>query len=105
MSDKNQKVRIKLKSYDYRLADKSALGILSIALQTSATVSGPVPIPSKVECYCVITGPHVHKDSRDKFEITTHCRLLDIIKCSSKTVDSLMSLNLPAGVSVEVSYL
>jgi small subunit ribosomal protein S10 len=97
-----QKIRIKLKSYDHNLIDKSAEKIIKTVRSTGAVVSGPIPLPTKKTIYTVLRSPHVDKKSREQFEIRTHKRLIDILHSTNKTVDSLMKLELPAGVDVEV---
>ncbi len=100
--DKKLKIRIKLKAFDHRLLDQSAAEIVETAKKTGASVSGPIPLPTKREDYTVLRGPHVDKKSREQFEINTHKRLLDIINPTSKTIDALKKLDLPAGVDVEI---
>jgi small subunit ribosomal protein S10 len=97
-----QKIRIKLKSYDHNLIDKSSERIVKTVKQTGAVVSGPVPLPTRRSVYTVNRSPHVNKKSREQFETKVHKRLIDIFSTSQKTVDSLMKLELPAGVDVEV---
>jgi len=97
-----QMIRIKLKAYDHRLIDQSARQIVEAAERTGAAVAGPVPLPTAIEKFCVIRGPHIHKDGRDQFEIRTHKRLIDILEPTSKTVDTLMRLQLPSGVDIEI---
>ena len=96
------KIRIRLKAFDYRLIDQSALEIVETAKRTGAVVKGPVPLPTRIERFDVLRSPHVNKTSRDQFEIRTHLRLMDIIDPTDKTVDALMKLDLPAGVDVEI---
>ena len=98
----NQKIRIRLKAFDYRLIDQSAQEIVETAKRTGAVVRGPVPMPTKIERFDILRSPHVNKSSRDQFEIRTHLRLMDIIDPTDKTVDALMKLDLPAGVDVEI---
>jgi small subunit ribosomal protein S10 len=98
----NQKIRIRLKAFDYRLIDQSALEIVETAKRTGAVVKGPVPLPTRIEKYNLLRSPHVNKTSRDQFEIRTHQRLMDIVDPTEKTVDALMKLDLPAGVDVEI---
>jgi len=93
-----QKIRIRLKAYDHELVDKSARSIVETAERTGATISGPVPLPTEKNVYCVIRSPFKDKDSREHFEIRTHKRLIDIHQPTPKTVDSLMRMDLPAGV-------
>ena len=97
-----QKIRIRLKSYDHELVDRSAQSIVETAQRTGATISGPVPLPTEKNVYCVIKSPFKDKDSREHFEIRTHKRLIDIHQPTPKTVDSLMRLDLPAGVHIEI---
>lgn len=97
-----QKIRIRLKAYDHKILDQSAAQIVETAERTGAAVAGPVPLPTRIEKFCVIRSPHIDKDSREQFEIRTHKRLIDIIDPTSKTVDALMRLNLPAGVDIEI---
>ena len=97
-----QKIRIRLKSYDHEVIDRSAKKIVETAESSGAKVSGPIPLPNKKNVYCVIRGPHVDKDSREHFEIRTHKRLIDIVEPTPKTVDLLMRLSLPAGVDIEI---
>ncbi len=97
-----QQIRIKLKAYDHRLLDQSARQIVEAAERTGAAVAGPVPLPTTIDKFCVIKGPHIHKDSREQFEIRTHKRLIDIMEPTSKTVDTLMRLQLPSGVDIEI---
>jgi len=97
-----QKIRIKLRSFDYSLVDKSAEKIVKTVKTTGAVVSGPIPLPSKRKIFTVLRSPHVNKTSREQFELCSHKRLIDIYSTSSKTVDALMKLELPAGVDVEI---
>ena len=97
-----QKIRVKLQAYDYRLLDRSVKGILETAIRTGAKVSGPIPLPTKREDYTVLRSPHVDKESREQFEIKIHKRVLDIVNPTSKTIDALKKLDLPAGVYVEI---
>jgi small subunit ribosomal protein S10 len=97
-----QRIRIRLKAYDSKVIDQSAKQILDTAIRTGATVAGPIPLPTDKKGFTVIRGPHVHKDSREQFEMRTHKRLIDITEPTPKTIDSLMNLNLPAGVDIEI---
>ena len=99
---KSQNIRIRLKAFDHRLIDNSAKEIVDTAKRTGAQVRGPVPLPSKIERFTVLTSPHVDKDARDQYEIRTHERLMDIVEPTDKTVDALMKLELPAGVDVQI---
>ena len=98
----NQKIRIRLKAFDYKLLDQSAQEIVDTAKRTGAIVKGPIPLPTKKERYDLLRSPHVNKKSRDQFEIRTHLRLMDILDPTDKTVDALMKLELAAGVDVEI---
>ena len=98
----SQRIRIRLKAFDYRLIDQSALEIVDTAKRTGAVVRGPVPLPTEKNKWTVLRSPHVDKKSREQFEMRTHKRLLDILEPSSQTVDALMKLELPAGVDVEI---
>jgi small subunit ribosomal protein S10 len=97
-----QKIRIRLKSYDHELIERSAQSIVETAQRSGATISGPVPLPTEKNVYCVIKSPFKDKDSREHFEIRTHKRLIDIHQPTPKTVDQLMRLDLPAGVHIEI---
>lgn len=97
-----QKVRIRLKAFDYRLIDQSAQEIVDTAKRTGAVVRGPVPLPTRIQRFDLLRSPHVNKTSRDQMEMRTHVRLMDIIDPNDKTVDALMKLDLPAGVDVEI---
>jgi small subunit ribosomal protein S10 len=97
-----QKIRIRLKAYDHEVIDSSAKKIVETVTRTGAQVAGPVPLPTEKNVYCVIKSPHKYKDSREHFEMRTHKRLIDILDPTPKTVDSLMRLDLPAGVDIEI---
>jgi len=97
-----QTIRIKLKAYDHSLIDKSTERIVRTAKSTGAAIAGPIPLPTKRTVYTVLRSPHVDKKSREQFETRIHKRLIDILNASSKTVDALMKLELPAGVDVEI---
>ena len=97
-----QKMRIRLKAYDYKLLDQSAGEIVETAKRTGAKVAGPIPLPSRIEKFTVNRSPHIDKKSREQFEIRTHKRLLDIVDPTPQTVDALMKLDLAAGVDVEI---
>jgi len=97
-----QKIRIRLKAYDHRILDQSAVLIVEAAERTGAAVAGPVPLPTEIKKFCVIRSPHVDKDSREQFEIRTHKRLVDLLEPTPKTVDALMRLQLPSGVDIEI---
>ena len=98
-----QKIRIRLKAFDYRLIDQSTQEIVDTAKRTGAQVRGPIPLPTKKERFTVLISPHVNKDARDQYEIRTHKRMMDIVEPSEKTVDALMKLDLAAGVDVQIS--
>ena len=97
-----QKIRIRLKAYDHEIIDQSTKKIVETVVRTQAEVRGPVPLPTEKHRYTVIRSPHKYKDSREHFEMRTHKRLIDIIDPTPKTVDSLMRLDLPAGVDIEI---
>ena len=97
-----QKIRIKLKAFDHRLLDQSALEIVETAKRTGAKVIGPIPLPTKKEIYTVLRSPVIDKKSREQFELATHKRLLELLEPTAKTIDALRKLNLPAGVDVEI---
>lgn len=97
-----QRIRIRLKAFDHRLIDQSALEIVETAKRTGAQIRGPIPLPTRKERWTVLTSPHVNKDARDQYELRTHKRLLDIVDPTDKTVDALMKLDLAAGVDVEI---
>ena len=98
----NQRIRIKLKAYEHSLIDQSAEKIVETAKRTGAQVSGPIPLPTEKEIVTILRATHKYKDSREQFEIRTHKRLIDIIQPSTKTVEALMKLDLPAGVDIEI---
>ena len=97
-----QKIRIRLKAYDHRVLDDAARRIVETAERTGATVTGPVPLPTRIERFTVRRSPFIDKDSHEHFEIRTHKRLIDVVEPDNKTIDSLMRLNLPAGVDIEI---
>ena len=97
-----QKIRIKLKAYDFQLLDQAAQKIVDTAKRTDAVVSGPIPLPTEKEIVTILRAPHKYKDSREQFEMRTHKRLIDILMPSPKTVDALRRLDLPAGVDIEI---
>lgn len=97
-----QKIRIRLKAYDHEIIDQSAKKIVETAKRTGARICGPVPLPTDRSLYVVLRSPHVNKDSREQFEMKVHKRLIDILDPTPKTVDSLMRLELPAGVDIEI---
>lgn len=96
------KIRIKLKSFDHKLLDKSTLEIVDTVKRTGARIAGPVPLPTRISRYCVLRSPHVDKNSREHFEIRTHKRLVDILEPMQQTIDALMKLDLASGVEVEI---
>jgi small subunit ribosomal protein S10 len=100
---KNQRIRIRLKSFDHKLIDVSTYEIVETAKRTGARVRGPIPLPTDIERHTVLISPHVNKDARDQYEIRTHKRLVDIHQPTDKTVDALMKLDLAAGVDVQIS--
>ena len=96
------KIRVRLKSYDHRVIDEASKKILETALSTGAKVVGPVPLPTHIKGFTVLTSPHTDKNAQEHYEIRTHKRLIDIVDPTSKTIDSLMHLELPAGVSIQI---
>jgi len=98
-----QRIRIRLKAFDYKLIDQSTQEIVDTAKRTGAQVRGPIPLPTRKERFTILISPHVNKDARDQYEIRTHKRLLDIVEPTEKTVDALMKLDLAAGVDVQIS--
>ncbi len=97
-----QRIRIRLKGYEHRVVDQSVEDIIETAKRTGAKVVGPIPLPTKIEKFCVQKSVHVNKKSREQFEIRTHNRLLDILEPTAKTVDELKRLNLPAGIDIKI---
>ncbi|MBT5435059.1 MAG: 30S ribosomal protein S10 [Rhodospirillaceae bacterium] len=97
-----QNIRIRLKAFDHRLLDQSTNEIVGTAKRTGAQVKGPIPLPTRIERFTVLRGPHIDKESREQFEIRTHKRLIDIVEPTPQTVDALMKLDLAAGVDVEI---
>jgi small subunit ribosomal protein S10 len=97
-----QRIRIRLKAYDYRIIDKSAKHIIETAERSGARVVGPIPLPTDRKVTTLLRSPHVHKDSREQFEMRIHKRLIDVMEPTSSTIDSLMNLDLPAGVDIEI---
>ena len=98
----NEKIRVRLKSYDHTLIDTAAEKIVEVAKRNGATVSGPIPLPTEKEVVTILRAVHKYKDSREQFEMRTHKRLIDILRPSNKTVEALMGLELPAGVEIEI---
>ena len=97
-----QKIRIRLKSFDHKLIDRSASEIVETAKRTGARVKGPIPLPTRKERFTILVSPHVNKDARDQYEIRTHKRLMDIVEPTDRTVDALMKLDLATGVDVQI---
>ena len=97
-----QRIRVKLRAFDHKLVDQSTYEIVATAKRTGATVSGPIPLPTKIEKFTVLRSPHVNKKAREQFEMRTHKRLIDILNTNEDTVEALMKLQLPAGVSVDI---
>ena len=100
--EQTKKMRIRLKAYDHVVLDQSAEKIVETAKKTGAKVSGPIPLPTEKEIVTILRSPHKHKDSREQFEMRTHKRVIDVIKPNQATVDALMSIDMPAGVDIEV---
>ena len=98
----SQKIRVKLVSYDHEMVDQAAQKIISVMKESGAKISGPIPLPTEKEIITILRSPHKYKDSREQFEMRTHQRLIDILMPTPKTVDSLMRLDLPAGVDIEI---
>ena len=97
-----QKIRIKLKGFDHKIVDQSALQIVEAVERTGAVVAGPIPLPTHIQKFSVIRSPFIDKDSQEQFEIRTHKRIIDIIETTSKTIDALTRLNLPSGVEIDI---
>jgi small subunit ribosomal protein S10 len=104
MAIKSNRLRIKLRAYDFKVLDQSVLEIVQTAKNTGARVAGPIPLPTEVNRFTVLRSPHVNKKSREQFEMRTHKRLVDIVDPTQQTIDSLMKLDLSAGVDVEIKY-
>lgn len=102
MARQRPHIRIVLRAFDHRILDQSARQIVEVAERTGAKVAGPVPLPSKVKRFCVIRSPHIDKDSREHFELRIHKRLIDVLEPTSKTLETLSRLNMPAGVDIQV---
>jgi len=98
----NQKIRIRLKAFDHRRLDQSVMEIVDTARRTGAIVRGPIPLPTRIERYTLLSSPHVNKKARDQYEVRTHKRIVDIVDPTDKTVDALMKLNLSSGIDVEI---
>ncbi len=103
--NRTAKIRIKLKSFDNTLLDKSAREIVETAKRTGARIAGPVPLPTRISRYCVLRSPHIDEDSREHFEVRTHKRLVDILEPTQQTIDALMKLDLSSGVEVEIKLV
>lgn len=101
-SELNQKIRIRMEAYDHKALDQASLEIIENAKRSGAKVIGPVPLPTRTERYTVLRSPHVDKKSREQFEIRTHKRLIDIVEPTTKTIDSLNKLNMPAGIDIKI---
>ena len=99
---KQERIRIRLKAYDHKTLDQSAAKIVDTAKRTGAMVSGPIPLPTEKNIFTILRSPHVNKDSREQFELSSYKRLIDIYSSTAKTVDALMKLELPSGVEVEI---
>ena len=99
---KTNNIRVRLKSYDHKILDLSVQKIIEAATKTGATVVGPIPLPTEKQVYTILRSPFVHKDSREQFEIRTHKRLIDIVKPTKQTIDTLQRLDLPSGVDIEI---
>jgi small subunit ribosomal protein S10 len=100
-----QKIRIRIEAYETTSIDRAAMDIVNSATRTGAKVSGPIPLPTKIERYTVLRSPHVDKKSREQFEMRTHKRIIDITEPTAKTIDELRTLNMPAGVDIRVKAL
>jgi small subunit ribosomal protein S10 len=98
----SDKIRIRLKAFDHRILDQSAARIVETARRTGARISGPVPLPTEINRFCVNRSPHIDKESMEHFEMRTHKRLIDILQPSPKTIDALMKIDLPGGVDIEI---
>lgn len=98
----SKKIRIRLKAFDHRVLDASAVQIAETATRSGAQVAGPIPLPTEVNKFCVLRSPHVNKDAREHFEMRTHKRLIDIVNPTQKTMEALMQLNLPSGVDIQI---
>src|SRR3989338_7530524 len=103
--ESTQRIRLRLKAFDYKLLDKSVAEIVETIKRTGANIAGPIPLPTKINKFCVLRSPHIDKKSREQFEIRSHKRLIDIIEPTQATVDALMKLDLSAGVHVEIKTL
>ena len=98
----SKKIRIRLKAFDHRVLDTSASQIAETAKRSGATVAGPIPLPTEINKFCILTSPHANKDAREHYELRTHKRLIDIVNPTQKTMEALMQLNLPSGVDIQI---
>ena len=98
----SKKIRIRLKAFDHRVLDTSASQIAETAKRSGATVAGPIPLPTEINKFCILTSPHVNKDAREHYEMRTHKRLIDIVNPTQRTMEALMQLNLPSGVDIQI---
>ena len=98
----SKKIRIRLKAFDHRVLDTSASQIAETAKRSGATVAGPIPLPTEINKFCILTSPHINKDAREHYEMRTHKRLIDIVNPTQKTMEALMQLNLPSGVDIQI---
>ena len=98
----SKKIRIRLKAFDHRVLDPSAAQIAETAARSGAKVAGPIPLPTEINKFCILTSPHVNKDAREHYEMRTHKRLIDILDPTQKTMEALMQLNLPSGVDIQI---
>ena len=98
----SKKIRIRLKAFDHRELDTSAAQIAETAARSGAKVAGPIPLPTEINKFCILTSPHVNKDAREHYEMRTHKRLIDILDPTQKTMEALMQLNLPSGVDIQI---
>lgn len=103
--EKSQKIRIRLRAFDHKILDQASVEIVDTAKRTGARIAGPIPLPTKIEKFCVLRSPHVDKRSMEHFEIRTHKRLMDILEPTQQTIDSLMKLELASGVEVEIKMI
>ncbi|MFH1855495.1 MAG: 30S ribosomal protein S10 [bacterium] len=101
-SSSSEKIRIKIRGYDYRILDKSVKHIIETVERTGAKIIGPIPLPTEIQKMTVLKSTFVHKDSRDQYEIRVHKRLLDVVEINNRTIDQLMNIELPAGIDIEV---
>ena len=98
----SKKIRIRLKAFDHRVLDTSAAQIAETAARSGAKVAGPIPLPTEINKFCILTSPHVNKDAREHYEMRTHKRLIDIVNPTQKPMEALMQLNLPSGVDIQI---